>query len=358
MRLPDFLHQHVPSGPCNQPTRLRESDTPLIRNKLLYEAAIGVAVPETRAAGRQSRGSRSAPVPLHSFPSKPVPHPSPWIGFEALADLLRTRRVAVLSGAGISTESGIPDYRGPDTRDKDHSPIQYDDFIDSARTRRHYWARSAIGWPSFDAAEPNDGHRALAQLEEAGLVMGIITQNVDRLHQAAGSDTVVELHGALAEVVCLECGALTSRRTLQSRITALNPGWTDRGAEHTPDGDADLPRSVTDSFRVPACRTCGGPLKPNVVFFGENTDADRVDAAWSLLDAADALLVTGSSLTVYSGFRFVRGAVEADQPVGIVNLGDTRGTPLASVHVDGKTGAVLPQLASALCASSTTPHTA
>ncbi len=277
-----------------------------------------------------------------------MPHPAPWIGFEALVDLLRDRTVAVLSGAGISTESGIPDYRGPDTRKKDHSPIQYDDFIDAARTRRHYWARSAIGWPSFDAATPNDGHRALARLEKAGVVTGIITQNVDRLHQAAGSERVVELHGALAEVVCLDCGALTCRRTLQSRITAMNPGWTERSAEHTPDGDADLPRSATRNFRVPACRTCGGPLKPNVVFFGENTDADRVTAAWALLDDADALLVTGSSLTVYSGFRFVRGAVEADQPVGIVNLGETRGTPLAAVHVDAQTGAALPQLASAL----------
>lgn len=263
-------------------------------------------------------------------------------------DLLRDRTVTVLSGAGISTESGIPDYRGPETREKDHSPIQHDDFIGSARTRQHYWARSAIGWPEFDAATPNAGHRALARLEETGLITGIITQNVDRLHQAAGSTRVVELHGALAEVLCLDCGALTCRRTLQSRIEALNPGWTDQGAEHTPDGDADLPQAATRSFRVPACRDCGGALKPNVVFFGENTDPDRVDAAWALVRDADALLVVGSSLTVYSGFRFVRGAVEANQPVGIVNLGATRGTPLASVHVDGRTGTVLPQLAAAL----------
>jgi NAD-dependent SIR2 family protein deacetylase len=277
-----------------------------------------------------------------------MPHPAPWIGFDALVDCLGDLRVAVLSGAGVSTDSGIPDYRGPDTRETDHSPIRYREFMEEPDTRRHYWARSAVGWPSFDAARPNDGHRALARLEAAGCVTGIITQNVDRLHQAAGSERVVELHGALAEVRCLDCGALTARGRLQERMTQLNPGWTDRAAAETPDGDADLPRSVTQQFRVPSCRTCGGPLKPNVVFFGENTASDRVEAAWGLLDEAEALLVVGSSLTVYSGFRFVRGAVQANRPVGIVNLGETRGTPLASVHVDGRTEAVLPRLAAAL----------
>jgi NAD-dependent SIR2 family protein deacetylase len=277
-----------------------------------------------------------------------MPHPTPWIGFDALVDLCRRHTVVVLSGAGLSTESGIPDYRGPDTRDRDHSPIQYKEFLDDPRTRQHYWARSAVGWPSFDAATPNDGHRALARLEATGRVAGVITQNVDRLHQAAGSRHVVELHGALEEVYCLDCGARTSRRTLQSRINRRNPNWEAHAADHTPDGDAALPRAVTRRFSVPACRTCGGPLKPNVVFFGESTDPDRVEAAWALLRGADALLVTGSSLTVYSGFRFVRGAAQAGQPVGIVNLGETRGTPLAEVHVDGRTGSVLPELASAL----------
>jgi NAD-dependent SIR2 family protein deacetylase len=277
-----------------------------------------------------------------------MPHPSPWIDFESLVDLLRPRRVAVLSGAGVSTESGIPDYRGPETKEKDHTPIQYDDFLADAETRRHYWARSAVGWPSFDAATPNDGHRALARLEADGRVAGIITQNVDRLHQSAGSTRVVELHGALAEVECLDCDRITSRRRLQARINRLNPEWSERAADHTPDGDADLPRSVTQDFRVPDCAACGGVLKPNVVFFGENTAPAPVAAAWALLRDADALLVVGSSLTVYSGFRFVRGAVDADQPVGIVNLGDTRGTPLADVHVDGQTGRVLPRLADVL----------
>lgn len=277
-----------------------------------------------------------------------MPHPSPWIGFDRLVSLLEGRSVTVLSGAGVSTESGIPDYRGPQTREKDHSPIQYREFIEEPRTRRHYWARSAVGWPTFDAAAPNAGHRALAQLEATGHVNGIITQNVDRLHQSAGSERVVELHGALAEVECLECGSITCRRSLQERLLHLNPGWTHQATQLAPDGDVDIPRKATRNFTVPACQSCGGTLKPNVVFFGENTAAPRVERAWALLDRADVLLVTGSSLTVYSGFRFVRGAVEANQAVGIVNLGDTRGSPLSSVHVDGKTGEVLPRLVTAL----------
>ena len=277
-----------------------------------------------------------------------MPHPAPWLDFEALVDLLQSRTVAVLSGAGVSTESGIPDYRGPDTKEKDHDPIRYDAFVSEPETRRHYWARSAVGWPSFDAATPNAGHRALARLEAAGSVAGIITQNVDGLHQAAGSERVIELHGALEEVVCLDCGALSSRRTLQERLRALNPGWTDEAAAQAPDGDADLPRSVTQHFRVPECRECGGVLKPHVVFFGENTAEARVDRAWALLDATDALLVVGSSLTVYSGFRFARHTAQHDRPLGIVNLGPTRADPLADVQVAGPTGHVLPRLADAL----------
>jgi len=277
-----------------------------------------------------------------------MPHPAPWIGFEALVDLLRNRSVTVLSGAGISTESGIPDYRGPDTRETDHTPIRYQEFVSEKATRRHYWARSTVGWPTFDAATPNDGHRALARLEAAGIVNGIITQNVDRLHQAAGSERVVELHGTLAKVVCLDCGRRSSRHALQDRLLNLNPGWPQHADTLAPDGDAQLPRSATRSFRVPSCRACGGVLKPKVVFFGENTAPGPVERAWALLDDADALLVVGSSLTVYSGFRFVRGAATAHQPVGIVNLGGTRGDPLAQVHVDGKTGRVLPKVAMAL----------
>ncbi len=282
-----------------------------------------------------------------------MPHPSPWLGFDDLHTLCKDGSVAVLSGAGISTESGIPDYRGPDTRENDHTPIRYREFVEEADTRRHYWARSAVGWPTFDAATPNRGHRALAHLEAAGVINGIITQNVDRLHQEAGSERVIELHGALAEVVCIDCGVRTSRHAIQKRLLAMNPGWTQQAAELAPDGDADLPRSATQSFRIPSCRACDGVLKPNVVFFGESTAPSPVDRAWALLEESDSLLVVGSSLSVYSGYRFVRGAAQNGQPVGIVNLGKTRGTPLAQVHVDGKTGEVLPSLVRAVTDPST-----
>jgi NAD-dependent SIR2 family protein deacetylase len=277
-----------------------------------------------------------------------MPHPTPWIGFSLLVDLVRSRTVTVLSGAGVSTESGIPDYRGPETQETDHAPIRYGEFVESERIRRHYWARSAVGWPTFDAATPNPGHAALAALERSGVVNGLITQNVDRLHQEAGSDRVVELHGALADVTCLTCGALTDRREVQERLRSLNPSWSRRASALAPDGDAEIPWSATRDYTVPACRGCGGILKPNVVFFGENANPARVDAAWSLLEAADALLVVGSSLSVYSGFRFVRGAKQNDQPIGIVNLGSTRGTPLSTVHVEARTGQVLPALAESL----------
>jgi len=285
-----------------------------------------------------------------------MPHPQPWMHFDALVDLLRGRSVVVLSGAGVSTESGIPDYRGPETRSRDRAPMRHDAFVGNAANRRHYWARSVLGWPTFDAALPNAGHRALARLEADGVVRGIITQNVDRLHQAAGSTRVIELHGALAEVECLSCGALTHRDALQRRLLRANPGWMDRAAEALPDGDADLPRAATTAFRVPSCRRCDGVLKPHVVFFGGAVPDARVDAAWTLLAGADALLVVGSSLTVYSGYRFVRGAYADGQAIGIVNLGATRGDAQASVCVEGSTGTVLPALADALLAPS--PHPA
>ncbi len=280
-----------------------------------------------------------------------MPHPTPWLDFEALVDLLRNRQIVVLSGAGVSTESGIPDYRGPNTRDKERDPIRHDAFVGDAGKRQHYWARSAIGWPSFREAAPNPGHRALARLEAAGLIRGIITQNVDRLHQKAGSSRVVELHGALADVRCLDCTQTVSRSAVQDALLDANPGWADHAAAVAPDGDADLPRSATRTFTVPACPSCSGVLKPDVVFFGGSVPAGRVEAAWALLAEADVLLVTGSSLTVYSGYRFVRGAADAEQPVGIVNLGSTRGDDLARVRVEGKTGAVLPALSDALGAS-------
>ncbi len=270
--------------------------------------------------------------------------------FSALVDLLRGRRIVVLSGAGCSTESGIPDYRGPETRHKARHPIRYRAFRTDPQARQRYWARSALGWPRFQAAEPNHGHRALAALEAVGHVAGIITQNVDGLHQAAGSRTVVELHGALDEVACLQCQALTARQRLQEHLLMLNPGWQRADVALAPDGDADLEEARLRSFRVPPCGRCGGVLKPNVVFFGESVPAPRVSEAWALFDEAEALLVVGSSLTVYSGYRFVRRAAERGLPIGMVNLGSTRGDAEAAVRVEAHCGTVLPTLAGRLTA--------
>ena len=262
-----------------------------------------------------------------------------------LIETLRDLRVAVLTGAGCSTESGIPDYRGPKTRQKTRNPIQYREFMGQPETRRRYWARSAIGWPRFCQARPNPGHEAIAEMERAGVVRGVITQNVDRLHHEAGSDRVIELHGALAEVRCMECERIECRHAVQSRIEALNPGWTEQHVEAAPDGDAELPDGAPDGFEVPVCEGCSGMLKPNVVFFGESVPDPIVDTAWRLMDEADALLVVGSSLAVYSGYRFVREAVKQRMPIAILNLGSTRADDDAWVHVEAKAGEALPELA-------------
>ena len=268
--------------------------------------------------------------------------------FEALVELIQGRRVAVLSGAGISTESGIPDYRGPETRRRARQPIQYQAFVSDPAARARYWARSTIGWARLAQAQPNAGHRALARLEAAGFVSGVITQNVDRLHQAAGSRRVVELHGALAEVGCLDCNAREARTALQHRLLDLNPDWSNRSATLAPDGDADLTHAEEQTFRVPDCQRCGGVLKPAVVFFGENVPRQRVAAAWQVFAEADVLLVVGSSLAVYSGYRFVLKAAQEALPIAIVNLGPTRGDALAYVRLAERLGVVLPQLADAL----------
>ncbi len=285
---------------------------------------------------------------------------------DRLTDLLGQRRIVVLTGAGVSTESGIPDYRGAGQHERTPMPIRYQEFVRSREARSRYWARSAVGWPRMSGARPNPGHRALARLEEAGQVRGVITQNVDGLHQAAGSRRVVELHGTLSRVLCLECGAPESRSAVQDRLRGLNPGWPcpDRDAELLPDGDADFrpdgkarmrPDGDADlggadpgAFRLPGCRRCGGVLKPDVVFFGENVPRPTVEEAWRLFEEGDVLLVAGSSLAVYSGYRFVRRAAEEGRPVAIVNVGETRGDALADLRVDGRTGEILPRLADAL----------
>lgn len=253
--------------------------------------------------------------------------------------------MVTLTGAGCSTESGIPDYRGPGTARRARNPIQYRAFADSAAIRQRYWARSFVGWPRMSAARPNPAHLALAALERAGHLRGIITQNVDRLHHAAGSKRVIELHGALAEVRCMGCSRIESRHALQQRLAAANPGWTaTHDIEQAPDGDAELADGAVERFRVLACIACDGVLKPHVVFFGENVPRAVVDTAWALLDEAEVLLVVGSSLTVFSGFRFVRRAAERNLPVAIVNLGATRGDDLARIRVDAHAGEALPRL--------------
>lgn len=263
-----------------------------------------------------------------------------------LAEALRGRRVLVLAGAGCSTESGIPDYRGTEGR-RGRPPIQYQEFVRSVEGRTRYWARSAVGWPRFSRAQPNGGHRALARMEDAGIVGGVITQNVDGLHHAAGSRKVLELHGSLAFARCLQCGEREPRHELQARIVATNPGWVERAANAAaaPDGDADVPVELLDAFHAPACHVCDGILKPDVVLFGENVPRERVEEGWRMLEAADALLVVGSSLTVYSGRRFVDRAVQEGKPVAVVNRGPTRADDVACVRIDARLGEVLPRLA-------------
>jgi NAD-dependent SIR2 family protein deacetylase len=269
--------------------------------------------------------------------------------FERLADLVAAGNVVVLSGAGISTDSGIPDYRGPNGVLRARLPMTIREFTGSAQARRRYWARSQVGWRRMSAAVPNRGHRAVAQLEHSGLVTGVITQNVDGLHQAAGARTVIDLHGSLAHVVCLDCGALSGRERHGERLTDANPG-VDLGAHASaavnPDGDVELPESVVDTFTLVGCECCGSDmLKPDVVFFGENVPRPRVDRCFELVAGSSALLVLGSSLTVMSGLRFVRRAHADRIPVAIVNQGLTRGDPEASIRLDLPLGELLPALA-------------
>lgn len=258
-------------------------------------------------------------------------------GVEApeLVALLTRRRVAVLTGAGMSTDSGIPDYRGPDSPPS--NPMTIRQFTSDPAFRQRYWARNHVGWRHMDDTMPNAGHRALAALERAGVVTGLITQNVDLLHTKAGSRTVVNLHGTYAQVVCLACGYTMTRAELADELEALNPGFVERaerlgGIAVAPDADATV--TDTDEFRYLDCPRCSGMLKPDIVYFGESVPKDRVAQAYSLVDDADVLLVAGSSLTVFSGYRFVRHAAAHGMPVAVINRGPTRGDDLADVKVD------------------------
>ena len=248
-----------------------------------------------------------------------------------VAELLVGRQLLVLSGAGLSTDSGIPDYRGPGSPPR--SPMTYQEFVSGHVAQQRYWARSHLGWRSMGHAQPNDGHRAVAAMETTGVVSAVITQNVDGLHQKAATRSVVDLHGRIADVVCLRCGDRSSRDGLDERLAEANPGFgADGRLDIAPDGDAVL--SDVSGFRVLACQVCDGALKPGVVFFGENVPRERVDRCYALVAEAQALLVVGSSLTVQSGLRFVRRARQLSMPVVIVNRGATRGDPLADIRLD------------------------
>ncbi|HEX6878693.1 MAG TPA: NAD-dependent protein deacetylase [Nocardioidaceae bacterium] len=261
-------------------------------------------------------------------------------------DLLTTRRFTTLTGAGVSTDSGIPDYRGPGAPVR--NPMTYQEFVSGPPAQRRYWARSYLGWSRMRGAEPNHSHHALARLSAMGRTPLVITQNVDGLHERAGTRSVCALHGRISDVVCLSCRDRTGRAALQERMSRLNPGFAEEHAwaASRPDGDVEL--DATDGFGIPPCEQCGGVLKPDVVFFGENVPKDRVQRCYDTLESSEALLVVGSSLAVLSGFRFVRHAHKLGIPVVIVNRGATRGDALATHKLDAGCAEVLGALESAV----------
>ena len=268
---------------------------------------------------------------------------------EALGDFLdAASSVAVLTGAGVSTGSGIPDYRDRNGDWKHAQPMQFHEFAGSGVARQRYWARSYVGWRRFGRAEPNAAHRALAKLESEGKVDTLITQNVDRLHSRAGSRRVIDLHGDLGVVVCLACGEEDSRINFQNRLADANVGWHAEVFRYKPDGDAELAEKSHLEFSVPGCRRCDGVLKPDVVMFGESVPKARVSDAMAAVERSDALLVVGSSLMVFSGFRFAKRACELKKPIGIVNRGKTRADELATTKIDSDCRQVLDEAARAL----------
>lgn len=286
------------------------------------------------------RVPRWDPIPSHEYGKRSGPDV-----LEGALETILHGRTAVLTGAGMSTGSGLPDYRGRDAQPR--TPMTYQEFTGSHAARQRYWARSSVGWPLFTRAEPNVAHRALAELQQLADITGLITQNVDALHQKAGSTDVIDLHGRLDRVICLSCRALTDRHDLQQHLEALNPSIAQRisdlanDARQAPDGDAEVDR--VDDFRYPSCERCGGMLKPDVVFFGESAPRDLVERAYALVDASDCLLVLGSSLSVQSGLRFVRRAIKNDAHVVIAGDGPTRADDLDVLRVHARLEALLPQ---------------
>jgi len=279
---------------------------------------------------------------LHSMDATVTVNPTS----PALADFAtRYRRLFVLTGAGCSTDSGIPDYRDVNGEWKRPSPVTYQAFTGEDATRRRYWARSLIGWPTMAQARPGASHRALAQLEAAGRIELLLTQNVDGLHSVAGSTRTIDLHGRIDTVRCLACDTRTPRVDLQRELRRRNPQWAELEARAAPDGDADLDGRDFSSFDVPDCGVCGGMLKPDVVFFGESVPKERVTASFAALEQADAVLVAGSSLMVYSGFRFVQAAAKAGKPIAAINMGRTRADDLFTLKMAQPVGETLTALA-------------
>ena len=269
-----------------------------------------------------------------------------------IRDVLAGRQFALLTGAGLSTDSGIPDYRGPGSPPR--TPMTYQEFVKDAANRQRYWARNHIGWSHLRHADPNQGHYAAAELERRGYLTGLITQNVDRLHEDAGSVNVVDLHGRYDQVVCLACRRTYSRRLLAGVLEELNPDFLSRAegtglVEMAPDADATVEdQELISSFVVAVCPACGGTLKPDFVYFGENVPKDRVERSYRMVDDADALVAAGSSLTVMSGLRFVRHAAKDGKPVIIINRGDTRGDDKATIKLEAGVSESLAWLAAEL----------
>lgn len=296
-----------------------------------------------------TESSASIRLPELSF-AEPMPGSS---ALDALIEFVeRHERLFVLTGAGVSVASGIPGYRDTNGDWMRAQPIQWQAFRDSEHARRRYWARSMVGWPMLAAAQPNAAHRALAHLGAAGRIARLVTQNVDGLHQRAGSADVVELHGSIDDVVCLTCGARHARGAIQTQLLHDNPGLADITAAVSADGDAHLEWDALEMFRVPTCSFCGGMLKPDVVFFGENVPRERVEAASQALSGAGAMLVVGSSLMVFSGYRFCMWAASAGTPIAAINIGLTRADALLSLKVEAPCGDALAAVAARVAPSS------
>lgn len=282
------------------------------------------------------------------LPHSTLAHSVGAVARAGLAEMVaQSRRLMVITGAGISTASGIPGYRDAEGNWQRKPPVTHQEFMGDAAVRKRYWARSMLGWPMMQGARPNAAHLALARLEASGHVAALVTQNVDSLHRAAGSHAVIELHGRLREVRCMECEVMRPRQEVQAALESANPDFAAAGAKVAPDGDADLEADF-DRFAVPPCPACGGVLKPDVVFYGDSVPRPRAQAAMGAVDAADALLVVGSTLMVRSGFRLCEAAHAAGKPIAAINLGRTRADPLLAWKVEADCGVALAALAAAL----------